>query len=68
MERNKNEQHEQQSQQQNSTINNPGSKLPGYGNTTDKTIEELERKHGKDSRRQGNSSIPLDEDETIGIP
>ena len=69
MEQDRKEQNNQQSKNQNPTLNSPGSKVPDYGNTTGGAAnEELERKHGKDSNRQGNSSIPLDEDETIGNP
>jgi hypothetical protein len=42
------------------------SPLPTTG-MSEQNLEELERKHGSGSR-QGNSSIPLDDDETIGIP
>jgi hypothetical protein len=69
MEDNRNKQQEQQSGEQNPTLDSPGSQVADYGNTTGgSAIEELEQKHGMSSNRQGNSSIPPDEDDTIGNP
>ncbi len=42
------------------------SALPGDLGTPGK-LEELEKKHGEGAR-QGNSSIQLDNEETIGVP
>jgi hypothetical protein len=69
MEENRNKPQEQQSGEKNPTLDSPGSKVADYGNTTGGTAnDELEQKHGMSSSRQGNSSIPSDEDETAGIP
>lgn len=66
---NRDKQEEQKSGEQNPTLNSPGSQVADYGNTTGGSAnEELEHKHGMNSDRQGNSSIPLDEDDTIGKP
>ena len=69
MEQNKDKQQEVESGDKNPTLDSPGSNVADYGNTTGgSATEELEQKHGMNSDRQGNSSIPVDEDDTIGIP
>jgi hypothetical protein len=69
MDENSNKQQEQESGEKNPTLDSPGSKVADYGNTTGGSAnEELEKKHGMTSDRQGNSSIPPDEEETIGVP
>lgn len=69
MEQNKNAQNEQQQSDRNPTLDSPGSKVADYGNTTGGSANEsLEEKHGMQSDRQGNSSIPADDEETVGNP
>jgi hypothetical protein len=57
---------EQRPLEKNETLQNAGT-VPDYGRSGE-NLDELERKHGTESGRQGNSSIPLDGDETIGNP
>ena len=54
------------SENQNTTLNSPGSAVSDYGKA-DQHLEELERKHGRESGK-GNSSIPMDNEDTLGIP
>lgn len=60
-------QNEQRPLEKNETLQDAGASVPDYGRTNE-NLSELERKHGRDSGREGNSSIPLDGDETIGNP
>lgn len=66
MEQDKAKQQEQPLPQQvdpNVTVDMPGAQVADYGNTTGgSSNEELEQKHGMQSNRQGNSSIPPDDD------
>ena len=70
MEQDKAKQQEQPLPQQadpNLTVDRPGAQVADYGNTTGGSAnEELEQKHGMQSNRQGNSSIPPDEEDTAG--
>jgi|GEM_PF-6570954 len=54
------------SQNQNTSLQDPGASVADYGKA-DQNLEELERKHGRDSGK-GNSSIPMDNEDTLGIP
>lgn len=67
--------HDQRDQPQgdagkNPTVDAPGSQVADYGNPTGGSadLDELERKHGMNSDRQGNSSVPADAEETTGNP
>lgn len=66
MEENTTKQQEQQTGEKNPTLDSPGSKVADYGNTTGGTAtEELEQKHGMNSNRQGNSSIPPEDRKSV---
>lgn len=70
MEENRKDQQEPQRQlDKNETLQNADT-VADYGRSeqTQQNTEELAQRHGTDSGRQGNSSIPLDGDETIGNP
>jgi hypothetical protein len=75
MENNRNNQGGQQDQQsgqreldKNETLQNADT-VTDYGRSEQQqNVNDLEEKHGMNSGRQGNSSIPMDNDETIGNP
>jgi hypothetical protein len=53
-------------QNQNTSLQDPGASVADYGKA-DQNFEELQEKHGRESGK-GNSSIPMDEEDTLGIP
>lgn len=53
-------------QNQNTSLQDPGASVADYGKA-DQQLEEREQKHGRRSGK-GNSSIPMDEDDTPAIP
>jgi hypothetical protein len=70
MENNRKDQQEPQRQlDKNETLQNADT-VADYGRSEQpqQNLDELEQRHGMNSGRQGNSSIPLDGDETIGNP
>ncbi len=60
-------QQEQRPLEKNETLQDAGASVPDYGRGGTQP-DDLERKHGPESGREGNSSIPLDGEDTIGNP
>lgn len=57
------------SQNKNETLKDPGARVADYGRA-DQGLEGGEEQKPQQDREQrsGNSSIPMDEDDTLGIP
>ena len=69
MQDNKVKQQQQESGEQNPTLNNPGSKVADYGNTTGGSASDMaQQDQSRSNQQQEDSSIPLGNDETIGNP
>ena len=79
MENNRNQQNDQQGQQgqqggeqrhleKNETLQNADT-VADYGRSEQtQNMDDLEQRHGMNSGREGNSSIPMDNEDTIGNP
>lgn len=75
MENKRNQRNDQQGQQgqqrqleKNETLQNADT-VADYGRSEQtQNADDLEQRHGMNSGRQGNSSIPLDNEDTIGNP
>jgi hypothetical protein len=69
MQDNKDRQQQPQSGEQNPTLNNPGSKVADYGNTTGGSAADRSQvDEARNKQDQESSDIPLGTDETIGTP
>jgi hypothetical protein len=64
-----NKQQPPQTQEKNETLKDPGARISDYGRSGDPQQQSNTEQTSKPREtRQGNSSIPMDEDDTLGIP
>ena len=66
------QEHQSHSNEQSSTQNTAQQHRPDWiipdNGTSSRNLNDLEERHGTRSGREGNSSIPMDNEDTLGIP